>query len=69
MLEAFNVPSSMLPTIEPSIGGNFGTIQTCGAVAGVPIGAILGDHMLLPLVIRVSMWVTQSAPLGLVHLL
>jgi glycerol kinase len=34
MLEMFNVPSSMLLTIE----------QTCGVVAGVPIGAILGDQ-------------------------
>lgn len=34
----------MSPKIEPSIGGEIGTIKECDALSGVPIGAILGDH-------------------------
>ena len=46
LLDLFDVPSSMLPNIEPSIGGDFGTIhsEACKALSGVPIGAILGDQ-------------------------
>ena len=33
-----------MPKIEPSIGGEFGTIKECDALSRVPIGAILGDH-------------------------
>jgi glycerol kinase len=44
LLEIFEVPKQMLPKIEPSIGGDFGTISNCKALSGVPIGAILGDQ-------------------------
>lgn len=45
LLETFDVPACILPLIEPSIGGDFGTIgNQCPALDGVPIGAILGDQ-------------------------
>lgn len=46
LLAIFDVPKKMLPSIEPSIGGSFGSVDgdACPALAGVPIGAILGDQ-------------------------
>lgn len=44
LLKTFQIPRPMLPNIEPSIGGDFGTVQVVPALQGVPIGAILGDQ-------------------------
>lgn len=42
LLQLFNIPASMLPTIVPS-GGELATLQQ-GALAGIPLMAILGDQ-------------------------
>ena len=46
LLEIFDIPKSILPTIQPSLGGQFGAISSpsCSAFQGIPIGAILGDQ-------------------------
>uniref|UniRef100_A0A7S4IS18 glycerol kinase n=1 Tax=Odontella aurita TaxID=265563 RepID=A0A7S4IS18_9STRA len=46
LLDIFGVPEAMLPSIEASIGGSFGRVQSedCTAISDVPIGAILGDQ-------------------------
>ena len=46
LLNLFEIPKTMLPAIEPSIGGDFGFVskEACPALADVPIGAILGDQ-------------------------
>mmetsp|Transcript_29485 Transcript_29485/g.44562 ORF Transcript_29485/g.44562 Transcript_29485/m.44562 type:complete len:592 (-) Transcript_29485:289-2064(-) len=53
LLNAFDIPACILPTIEPSIDGDFGTISSsssdanmggCDALANTRIGAILGDQ-------------------------
>lgn len=42
-LDLFNVPQAILPEIRPS-SGDFGTITSPKAFAGVPISGILGDQ-------------------------
>uniref|UniRef100_A0A7S2S9L1 glycerol kinase n=1 Tax=Eucampia antarctica TaxID=49252 RepID=A0A7S2S9L1_9STRA len=45
LLEIFDIPKALLlPKIEPSIGGDFGTVTGCQPLNGVPIGAVLGDQ-------------------------
>ena len=45
LLETFDIPKGLLmPKIEPSIGGDFGTVLGCESLNGVPIAAVLGDQ-------------------------
>ncbi|KAJ8607698.1 hypothetical protein CTAYLR_007310 [Chrysophaeum taylorii] len=43
LLKYWDVPRRMLARIEPSIGGDFGTV-TSGPLAGVPVLCVLGDQ-------------------------
>ena len=43
LLQAFDVPVALMPTIEPSIGGDFGECQLA-ELSDVPVRAVLGDQ-------------------------
>ena len=45
LLAAFDVPRELLPAIEPSVGGDFGTTKRRGPFAGeISVTAVLGDQ-------------------------
>jgi glycerol kinase len=45
LLETFGIPREVLPQIQPSIGGGFGSTRADGPFAGeVPVTAVLGDQ-------------------------
>lgn len=45
LLDIFDVPRELLPSIQPSVGGDFGTTRRSGPFDGeIPVTAILGDQ-------------------------